>query len=58
MVFNLDQDKFEENNLWYERQDVVKKYQIILDQYVIADRSSPILDGTETKEILPLDIPE
>ncbi len=43
MVFDLSNDPHEENNLWNERQDVVKKLQIVLDQYVIADRSAPVL---------------
>jgi arylsulfatase A len=58
MVFNLEADIYEKNNLWQKRQDVVKKYQIVLDQYVIADRTAPVLDGIEKEEGIELDIPD
>ena len=57
MVFDLSQDIGETNNQWYDRQDVVKNFQIILDQYVVADRSAPILSGEDEKRIR-LEIPE
>jgi arylsulfatase A-like enzyme len=57
MVFDLSQDQYEKNNLWHDRQDVVKNFQIILDQYVVADRSAPILNGEDEKRIR-LEIPE
>lgn len=45
MVFNMEVDPQETTNLWPERKKLVGKCEIILDQYLFADRSAPVFSG-------------
>jgi arylsulfatase A len=56
MVYDMANDPFEKNDLWDQKTKLVRDFTIILDQYLVSDRTAPIMTGlARPKDFIPID---
>lgn len=43
MVFDMENDPYEKNDLWSQKQDVVEEHRALLEKYLNEGRSAPFM---------------